>query len=399
MEATWRHARVQVALEAAARLEGSTIETQIELCQIPAPPFKEAKRAEAYAELFRQMGLENVTIDSEGNVLASMEGRSARPRIVVSAHLDTVFPEGTDVRVKRVGATLVGPGIVDDCRGLAVVYGVARALAEAEVPLLGTIVFVGTVGEEGEGNLRGVRHLFEKKPLGEIDAFISVDGAGYDLTHRAVGSERYRVNFVGPGGHSFGAFGLPNPIHAMGRAIALLSDLEVPADPKTTFNVGVIEGGTSVNSIPFQASMLVDLRSVDPAALANLVSRFKIAMDKAVTDENDRWNHPQEKVAVELETIGIRPAGRLSVEAPIVQLALSAAKKLDISARLNAASTDANIPINLGIPAITIDGGGQGRGAHSPNKEIFELRDSYLGTQWALLLSVGLAGAVPEDVH
>ena len=399
MEQSWKHDRIEAALEAAQRLEGSTIETQIELCQIPAPPFKERKRAEAYAALFRRMGLEDVTIDGEGNVLAPMPGLSDRPRVVISAHLDTVFPEGTNVQVKRVGATLEGPGIVDDCRGLAVVHGVARAIAEAEVPLQGTIIFVGTVGEEGEGNLRGVRYLFDKKPLGEIDAFISVDGAGYDLTHRAVGSERYRVNFLGPGGHSFGAFGLPNPIHAMGRAIALLSDFEVPSDPKTTFNVGVIEGGTSVNSIPFQANMLVDMRSVDPIELESLVSRFKAAIEQAVIEENQRWNHPQEKVTVELETIGIRPAGRLPVEAPIVQLALSAAKKLDITARLNAASTDANIPINLGIPAITIDGGGQGSGAHSPQKEVFEIRDSYLGTQWALLVSVGLAGAVPDEVH
>lgn len=395
----WDDPTVRSALEIAEKIEPRTIETQVRLCEIPAPPFKEEERAAAYADLFREMGLEEVRIDEEGNVLAEMKGASVHPKVVLSAHLDTVFPEGTDVTVQRGEGTLEGPGIVDDCRGLAVVHAVARAIAEAEVSLRGTLVFVGTVGEEGEGNLRGVRHLFQKRPLGEIDAFISIDGAGYGLTHGAVGSERYRVIFKGPGGHSYGAFGLPSPIHAMGRAIARIADFKVPSEPKTTFNVGVVEGGTSVNSIAFESSMSVDMRSIDPGSLADLVARFKKAIRKAVNEENQRWKHPSEKVGAEIQTIGIRPAGSLPVDSEIVQLALAGARQLGFESRLGSASTDANIPISLGIPAITIDGGGKGRGAHSPQKEIFETRDAYLGTQWALLLSLGLTGVISDEVH
>src|SRR5687767_14197106 len=265
---------IKAALEAIRASEPQTIDDQVRLCEIEAPPFKEAKRAEAYARMFREAGLQNVRIDKEGNVLGDRPGSQPRPRLVFSAHLDTVFPEGTDVKVKREGAMLRGPGIGDDCRGLAVVLAVIRALNEAKISTPGTITFVGTVGEEGLGDLRGVKHLFNEEMKGRIDRFVSVDGTGYGITHVGVGSKRYRVAYKGPGGHSFGAFGMANPVHALGRAIAKICDFQVPTSPTTTFNVGPIGGGTSVNSIAFEAWMEVDMRSSDAAALKSIAATF-----------------------------------------------------------------------------------------------------------------------------
>src|SRR5512145_96700 len=286
-------AAVKTALDWIKNAEPQTIEDQVRVCEVEAPPFKEAKRAEVYARLFRDAGLQNVRIDKEGNVLGDRPGTQPRPRLVFSAHLDTVFPEGTDVTVKRDGNILRAPGIGDDCRGLAVVLAVVRAMNQAKIQTPGTITFVGTVGEEGLGDLRGVKYLFNEGLKGQIDRFVSIDGTGLGITHIAVGSLRYRVTFKGPGGHSYGAFGLVNPIHALGRALARVADFEVPREPKTTFNVGRIGGGTSVNSIPFEAWAEVDMRSVDPAALQALDAKFHKAMDDAVADENVRWGSKQ----------------------------------------------------------------------------------------------------------
>ena len=385
-----RDPAVRSALEYARRTEPRTIEEQIALCEIPAPPFKEAARAADFRRRLEALGLRNARIDREGNVIAERPGEPGAPTVVISGHLDTVFPEGTDVRVKRDGTVLHGPGIGDDCRGLAVVLAVARTLNEAKLQTRGTIIFVGTVGEEGAGNLRGVRHLFGEELRGRVDFFISVDGAGLDLTKDAVGSHRYKVSFKGPGGHSYGAFGMPNPVHALGRAIARISDLQVPTNPKTTFSVGVIEGGTSVNSIAASASMEVDMRSVDPASLQRLDAQFQQAVQAALAEENARWKGATQ-LQVEVKSIGIRPAGTQPDTAAIVQAGLRAAAAVGIRPRTDASSTDANIPINLGIPAVTIDGGGQGDGAHSL-EESFDTRDSHLGTQWALLYVLALAG-------
>ena len=258
---------VLAAVDAAKKNEPWVLEEQARLCEVPAPPFKEAERAKAYAQAFEALGLSNVRIDSAGNVLGERTGTAPRPHLVFSAHLDTVFPEGTNVTVTREGSVLKGPGIGDDCRGLAVVLGVIKAMQDASVQTEGTVTFVGTVGEEGLGDLRGVKHLFGGELKGKIDRFVSVDGTGLGITHIGVGSLRYRVAFSGPGGHSYGAFGLANPIHALGRAIAKIGNFQVPSQPKTTFNVGRIGGGTSVNSIAFEAWMEVDMRSADPAAL------------------------------------------------------------------------------------------------------------------------------------
>jgi tripeptide aminopeptidase len=379
---------VQAALAAAQRNEPAILEEQVRLCEIPAPPFKEQARAEAYRRAFEALGLERVRIDAEGNVLGERPGTGGGPHLVFSAHLDTVFPEGTDVRVRREGATLRGPGIGDDCRGLAVVLGVIRALGDAGVRTPGTITFVGTVGEEGLGDLRGVKRLFSETLKDRIDRFVSVDGAGWGITHVAVGSHRYRVTFKGPGGHSYGAFGLVNPIHALGRAIGAIADIDVPARPKTTFNVGRIGGGTSVNSIAFEAWMEVDMRSADPAALDAVDARIQQAIDRALAAEQARWR--KGTLTVDRRLVGRRPAGRTPENAPIVQAAVSVTRALGLPVSLDEGSTDANIPMSLGIPAVTIDGGGRGAGAHSLD-ETFDATDSWKGTQRALLLAIALA--------
>jgi tripeptide aminopeptidase len=384
---------VAAALARARELEPWVIDQQISLCEIEAPPFKEQKRAEAYKAVFESIGLRNVRIDRVGNVLGERPGTGGGPHLVFSAHLDTVFPEGTDVRVTRPaagGTVLKGPGISDDCRGLAVVLGVVRALDEAKVSTPGTITFVGTVGEEGLGDLRGVKHLFGGELKGTIDRFVSVDGAGYGITHVAVGSRRYRVTFTGPGGHSYGAFGNANPIHALGRAIAAISDFDVPVSPKTTFNVGRIGGGTSVNSIAFEAWMEVDMRSVSADVLAGLDARFHKAMDAALAAENARWKG-RGAITVDVALVGDRPAGRVPDDAPVVQAAVGVTRALGLPILLDEGSTDANVPINLRIPAITIDGGGRGTGAHSLD-ETFDTAESWKGTQRAPLVAIALAG-------
>ena len=384
-----QRADVRAALESAQSEEPRAIEDQIRLCEIPAPPFKEAERARAYADAFRSAGLRNVRIDKQGNVLGERPGRQATPHLVFSAHLDTVFPEGTNVHVTREGTVLKGPGIGDDCRGLAVLLAVVRAMNKASVQTPGTITFVGTVGEEGLGDLRGAKALLNETLRGQVDRFVSVDGSGYGITHRGVGSRRYRVTFKGPGGHSYSAFGLANPAHALGRAIAAFADLQVPSDPKTTFAVGRVGGGTSVNAIPFDAWMEVDMRSVDAAALQTLESGFLKAVDEALAAENKRWSQ-NGRLTVEKQLVGDRPAGLSPASSPIVEAAVSATRALGLPSTLDEGSTDANAAMSLGIPAITIDAGGRGIGAHAL-EETFDTAESWKGTQRALLTAIALA--------
>ena len=383
-----QNAVIKAAIDDIRASEPQTIEDQIRICEVEAPPFKEAKRAQVYAQMFRDAGLTNVRIDKEGNVLGERRGNSPRPHLVFSAHLDTVFPEGTPVTVKREGTVLRAPGIGDDCRGLAVVLAVARAMNKAKIQTPGTITFVGTVGEEGLGDLRGVKYLFREGLKGQIDRFVSIDGTGLGITHIAVGSLRYRVTFKGPGGHSYGAFGMVNPIHALGRAMARVADFEVPREPKTTFNVGRIGGGTSVNSIPFEAWAEVDMRSADPASLKSLDAKFHKAMDDAVIDENIRWG--SRALTVDKALVGDRPAGRTPADAAIVTAAVSVTKALGLPVSLDEGSTDSNIAMSMGIPAITIDGGGRGTGAHALD-EAFDSTNSWQGSQRALLLAIALA--------
>ncbi|HZS08860.1 MAG TPA: M20/M25/M40 family metallo-hydrolase [Blastocatellia bacterium] len=370
--------------------EPEAINEQIRTCEIPAPTLKEQRRAEYYKGRFTELGLKNVRIDGAGNVIGERPGAGGGPVLVLAAHLDTVFPEGTDVSVKREGNILKGPGIGDDCRGLTVILSVARALNEAKIETRGTIIFVANVGEEGLGDLRGVRHLFNEELKGRITHFISVDGTGLRITTAGVGSNRYRVTFRGPGGHSYGAFGMPSPIHALGRAIEKISRFQVPKQPKTTFNVGRIEGGTSVNSIAHTAWMEVDMRSESAAELARVDAQFKRAVQEALDEENAFWQSSV-KLTVEAKLVGQRPVGEQPADAPIIRVALAADAAMGIKSATGASSTDSNLPMSLKIPAITIDGGGKGRGAHSP-EESFDTTDSFIGTQRALLIALGIVG-------
>jgi acetylornithine deacetylase/succinyl-diaminopimelate desuccinylase-like protein len=394
-----RSPKVEAALAAIRADNEWTLDQQASICEIPAPPFKESARAAEFARRLKSVGYADVRIDSEGNVIATRPGKGSGPSVMIAGHLDTVFPEGTNVKVTRQGRTMKGPGIGDDCRGLAVVLQVARALNKAGIETDGTIYLVGNVGEEGPGDLRGVKHLFRKELSGKIDYFITVDAPGLGLVSRAVGSHRYRVTFTGPGGHSYGAFGIPNPIHAMGRAIAKIADMKVPDSPKTTFNVGIVSGGTSVNSISEHGVMEIDMRSESAAELSKIDARIQSAIVNALKEENGiatavtRRNREKERLTVSVDTVGIRPTGAQSDTALIVRTAKEAAKLLGVTTRTGASSTDANLPISMGIPAIRINGGGEGSGAHSLSEDYDDTDKGYLGPQWALLIVTALARA------
>ncbi len=380
---------VKAAVDAVRTGEPQTIEDQVRFCEIPAPPFKETARGEALRQTFVQLGLRNVRVDKVGNVVGERAGLTPRPRVVLSAHLDTVFPPDVDVKVKRDRTILRGPGIGDDCRGLAVMVAVIRALQRTGAQTPGSMTFVATVGEEGLGDLRGVKQIFRETLAGKVDRFVSIDGTGLGATNVGVGSRRYRVTFRGPGGHSFASFGVPNPIDALGRAVARIADLQVPRDPKTTFNVGRIGGGTSVNAIPAEAWMEIDLRSSEVASLTALDARILKAIDAGVAEENARWRAPG-VITVAKELVGSRPAGLTPQTSPIVRTAEAVHAALKLPFVLSESSTDSNIPMSLGIAAITIGGGGRGSDAHAPT-ESFDTADSWVGTERALLLTLALA--------
>ncbi len=384
-----REPAVQAALAAIRAGERQTVDEQIRFCEVPAPPFNETARGEVLRKAFVDLGLSNVRVDQAGNVLAERPGAAARPHLVVAAHLDTVFPPETKVAVRREGAVLHGPGISDNCRGLAVLTAIARAMRDARVVTPGMITFVANVGEEGLGDLRGVKALFGETLKGQVDQFVSIDGSGVNVTNVAVGSLRYRITFKGPGGHSFGAFGIANPAHALGRAVAKISEFKVPSRPLTTFNVGRIGGGTSVNAIPFEAWMEVDLRSSAPAALKALDAELHRAVDESVVEENRRWGRPG-MVTVEKTLVGDRPAGALADTAPIVRAVRDAGRALGLTVPLSEGSTDANLPLSLGIPSVTIGGGGDGNDAHALT-ESFDTTDAWRGAQHALLVTITLA--------
>lgn len=378
-----RSPAVQSARRAIRDLEPQTIDTQATLCEIPAPPFGESQRAEAVRALFDDAGLTDVRIDQTGNVLGERPGRSAHPNVVVSAHLDTVFPGGTDVRVRRSGSTLRGPGISDDCRGLAVLVAIARALKSGGLETAGRLTFVATVGEEGLGNLRGVRGLFESGKT-KFDRFISIDGAGTSLIVRGVGSRRFRVTFKGSGGHSYASFGIANPIHALGRAVDGIARIAIPPGVKSTFNVGRVGGGTSVNAIAAEAWMEVDLRSSSRASLAALESQMRTAVAAGVAFENRRWGG-RNPVSAAIQLVGDRPVGSTDENDVLVRSARRVSQALGIPVRPSESSTDANFPMTLGIPAITIGGGGSGSGEHSLD-ETFDAAGSGIGSERALLV-------------
>jgi tripeptide aminopeptidase len=342
------------------------VEELIELTEIPAPPFMESERGAVYREKLQELGLESVETDAVGNVMGIRPGGEG-PLLVVAAHLDTVFPENTDVRVRREGTRLSAPGIGDDTAGLALLLAVIRAMDAAGIQTAGDILFVGDVGEEGPGDLRGMKHLFLEGPYSnQIEGFVSVEGGRQvDITNAALGSKRYRVTFSGPGGHSYNAFGLVSPAFAMGNAIRKLSALEVSEDPKTTFNVGVIGGGTSVNSIPFESWMEVDIRSEEREQLEDVAETFLELMYEAVAEENETRSTGQGKIELRVDVIGDRPLGEISLDTPLVENTAASFRAFGIEPTYSRSSTDSNIPISLGIPAVTIDRGGMGGRSHS----------------------------------
>ena len=381
--------RIQQVLAFIEQDHPRTIAEQIALTEIPAPPFKEQQRAENFMKRLENLGLEKVRMDTEGNVYGVRKGRGQGPKIFVSAHLDTVFPEGTDTTVHQKEGVLYAPGIGDDTRGLAELLAVVRAFNEAAIETSGDILFGGTVGEEGAGDLRGVKAFFTEHR--DIDAFLSLDGPGaHAITYLATGSYRYRVTYKGPGGHSFAAFGTPSATHALGRAMAEIADLETPGQPKTTFSIGEVSGGTSVNAIAQEASMLVDLRSNDQLELDKLEQRFLAIVEHAAIAENNRWN--DDRLRVETERFGNRPPAKQSADASIVQIASAALHALGAEPELKEpSSTDANYPMSIGIPAITIGLGGKFDNAHTL-EEWHDPTKGHFAIQKSLMTILGLAG-------
>ena len=360
----------------------------VRITETPAPPFKEAARAALFAQMLRDAGLKDVTIDAEGNVLALRQGREAGPVFVVSAHLDTVFPEGTPIKVTRAGERLMAPGIGDDSLGLASLLAWARLLEANRLTTRQPLLFVGTVGEEGAGDLRGVRYLFTKgEYAGRIGAFLSVDNADAGrIVNAAVGSRRYRLAFKGPGGHSYGAFGIVNPMGAMAEAVRGIHAIAVPTAPKTTYAATVVAGGTSVNAIPDLVTLEVDMRSGDPAALQALEQAVLAAAAAGVASENAARSTTAGAITLDLQLIGDRPAGTTSPDHPLVSVAVRASQAAGFTGRLDDSSTDSNIPMSLGIPALTIGTGAGGGRTHSLEEYLETGRERFVAG-----LSVGLA--------
>jgi acetylornithine deacetylase/succinyl-diaminopimelate desuccinylase-like protein len=371
--------------------DDSALAEQKRITEIPAPPYKEKVRAEYFLKRMQELGFQDASIDSEGNVIALRKGSGGgRPKLVVSAHLDTVFAEGTDVSVKEKDGAILAPGIGDDSRGLAALLSLTKALNANGIVTVGDVMLVGTVGEEELGNLRGVKALF--RDHADIDGFISIDGLGITrVVNQGTGSHRYEMIFKGPGGHSFREFGLPSAIHAMGRAIAKISDLQTPSDPRTTFTVGTVSGGTSVNAIASEARMAVDMRSNSTEELLKLEARLLELVKQAVVEENARWN--SDKMTVEIKLIGDRPAGLVAMDSPLVQATQRAVSVVTRAPRVTFAgsSTDSNLAMSLGIPAVTIGGGGEGGNWHSRN-EWYRQVDAWQGPQNALLTMLVLTG-------
>ncbi|WP_164117717.1 M20/M25/M40 family metallo-hydrolase [Sphingorhabdus sp. Alg239-R122] len=392
----------QASTSALAKDYDRVINQLVTITEIPAPPFKEQARGEWMMAEFARLGLKDVTRDKEGNILAIRRGSAPEGTklLVVSAHLDTVFPEGTEIKVTRDGDILRAPGIGDDSLGLTALLAWVRAMNTAGIAHENDILFVATVGEEGVGDLRGVRHIFtEGQYRGRIGAFISVDGSKpARIVHRAVGSKRYRVTFKGPGGHSYGAYGIVNPMAAMADAVRRLYDVHVPADPKTTYSASVVSGGRSVNTIPDSISLEVDMRSPAPDQLKRLEDRFLTIVDQAVEAENFARSTQYGKISVEKLRIGDRPAGMTRVEHPLVKTAVATLESYGFEPELRASSTDSNVAMSAGIPAITIGTGAGGGRAHAVDEYLNVARDDFIrGLSAGLILVLRAAELDYED--
>ena len=387
IDAVVAHERVRAARHHIERSDERTLTRQAALSAIPAPTGAEGARGARVAELYRDAGLEEVAIDEVGNVTGWLGTRRDEP-VVLSAHLDTVFGGELDVSVERSGPRLKGPGISDNARGLAAMVTVAEALVRSRVVTMRPVRFAATVGEEGDGNLRGVRHLFDRS---RPHAFIALDGAGIErIVHRALGARRYRITYRGPGGHSWAAFGVANPANAVGRATALLADLPTPHAPRTTCAVVRLGGGTGLNSIPQEAWFDLDLRSEDPRALIQLDAAVQAVVARALAEENAHRAPGTPPLLLDLRRVGDRPSGLTPRAHPLVQTAIAATRALGRSHELACASTDANVPIALGVPAIALGAGGHAGDAHLPS-EWYENVDGALGVVRALLVTAAMA--------
>ncbi|MFD1256829.1 M20/M25/M40 family metallo-hydrolase [Mucilaginibacter terrae] len=386
---------VKKAFQTIVDLQPETLADHILLTEIPAPPYKEMERAKKYAEMLKAAGADSVWIDNVGNVIAKRKGKTGKKTVVLEGHLDTVFPEGTDVKIKHRGDTLYAPGVADDTRALAVVLTVLKAVEKNSIETDADVLFIGAVGEEGQGDLRGVKNLFSAQGPGKIDTYIAVDGTGMNgIVHRGLGSHRYRITFKGLGGHSSGAFGLANPHNALGRAInywVLEADKfsRLPG-VRVTYNVGVIGGGTSVNSIPFESWMEVDMRSESPERVTGIDKLLQQAVQRALKEEN-QMKRLGPDLTVDVKMVGDRPSGVEDPAIPFVQRAIAATSYFKVSPSLGVSSTNANIPISKGIPAVTIGSGGKSGGAHALGEWFLDDK-GYEATQRALLLLLAEAG-------
>jgi len=386
--------QVKQAFEFIEKEDAETIKDMILLTEILAPPFGEGPKGRAFAEMLRQAGADSVWTDPEGNVFGLRRGTSGEPGYVgLDAHLDVVFPEGTDVKVRYSGDTLKAPGIGDDTRGLAMVIRILNVMQETGIRTQKDLLFVGSVGEEGLGDLRGMKYIFNESGL-KIDAWIAIDGGEIGrISNAGLGSKRYKVIIRGPGGHSWGAFGLANPHHALGKAIDIFSEAATKytsSGPKVSYNVGRIGGGTSVNSIPFESWMEVDMRSVEPERLKKIDEIFKASMKQALAEYNKEVKKGP-PLTMDMEVIGLRPSGVQKDELAVIQRSMAAAKYFGAEPSISPSSTNSNIPISLGIPSITIGRGGVGGGAHSLH-EWWMNKNGAEAIKFALLLTVAEAG-------
>ncbi len=389
------NARVRAALDWFAPNIAWVNEQQARLTEIPAPSFQEGARAAAVKALLVESGLD-AQIDKVGNVVGELRGASEKEIVIVAAHLDTVFPAGTEVKVQRQGHRMVAPGISDNGTGLAALLALARAVQYARLKPQRTILFAGDVGEEGEGNLRGMRVLVDEY-RSRLKAVLVLDGSATDhVTTKALASRRLEAAVTGPGGHSWSDFGMPNPINALVRAAVRFINTKVPGNPRTTFNIGQIEGGTSVNSVPHEARLKVDIRSESEDELARLESALRECIAAGVRDEMDAArDHSKGKLEWKVDLLGSRPGGELSADSPLLAALRAADEYIGSQSRIERSSTDANIPLSLGIDAISIGAGGNGGGAHSL-REWYDSAGREAGLKRALLTVLGVSGVAEE---
>jgi acetylornithine deacetylase/succinyl-diaminopimelate desuccinylase-like protein len=392
VQGIWREPCVRGARE---RLRGDSeavLSTQVQICEIAAPTGEEHARGEWLLDRFRELALEELHRDTAGNIIGVRPGSGAgEAPVVLCAHLDTVFPRDTTVEVRREGTRLFGPGIGDNGRGLAALLALANVIDGVKLQTRAPIVFVGTTGEEGSGDLRGAKHLFGNG-LRDARAAVILDGAGDDrVVHRALGAKRFRIALSGPGGHSWSAYGAPNAIHAAAQCAAALAALPLPRTPRTTLSVGRIGGGLSVNAIPACAWLEVDVRSLSPQVLVQIEARLRATVTRAERDANAQRSPGTAALGSTVEIIGDRPAGETAVGHPLVMAAMEATRLIGREPTLTTASTDANVPISLGIPAVAIGAGGRGGDAHTAG-EWFEDADGARGLERALAITMAAAG-------